>query len=64
MWLGGSPCSGLHHIQTRYEKFGNEEDGVTNDEEDMSQMEEHELYSGSIIKIGARCFFLQSRGPL
>ena len=26
-------------------------------EKDMSQMEEHEFYSGLIIKIGARCFF-------
>ena len=27
-------------------------------------MEEHELYSGLIIKKGARYFFLQSKGPL
>ena len=26
------------------------------DEDDMRQMEEHEFYSGLIIKIGARCF--------
>ena len=31
--------------------------GYAPDEEDMSQMEEHEFYSGLIIKIGARCFF-------
>ena len=32
------------------------------DEEDMSQMEEHEYYSGLIIKIGARCFFCNQEG--
>ena len=32
------------------------------DEEDMSQMEEHEFYSGLIIKIGARCFFCNQEG--
>ena len=31
-------------------------------EEDMSQMEEHEYYSGLIIKIGARCFFCNQEG--
>ena len=31
--------------------------GYAPDEEDMSQMEEHEYYSGLINKIGARCFF-------
>ena len=31
-------------------------------EEDMSQMEEHEFYSGLIIKIGARCFFCKQEG--
>ena len=31
--------------------------GYAPDEEDMSQMEEHEFYSGLFIKIGARCFF-------
>ena len=31
------------------------------EEEDMNQTEEHEFYRGLIIKIGARCFFLQSR---
>ena len=29
----------------------------------MNQTEEHEFYSGLIIKIGERCFFLQSRRP-
>ena len=38
--------------------------GYRPDEDDMSQMEEHEFYSGLIIKIGASCFFLQSRAPL
>ena len=28
----------------------------------MSQMEEHEFYSGLIIKIGARCFFCNQEG--
>ena len=32
------------------------------DEEDMSQMEEHEYYSRLIIKIGARCFFCNQEG--
>ena len=32
------------------------------DEEDMSQMEEHEYYSGLIIKIGAKCFFCNQEG--
>ena len=32
------------------------------DEEDMSQTEEHEFYSGLIIKIGARCFFCNQEG--
>ena len=36
--------------------------GYALDEEDMSQMEEHEYYSGSIIKIGARCFFCNQEG--
>ena len=31
--------------------------GYAPDEEDLSQMEKHEFYSGLIIKIGARCFF-------
>ena len=32
------------------------------DEEYMSQMEEHEFYSGLILKIGARCFFCNQEG--
>ena len=32
------------------------------DEENMSQMEKHEFYSGLIIKIGARCFFCNQEG--
>ena len=36
--------------------------GYAPDEEDMSQMEEHEYYSGLIIKIGARCFFCIQEG--
>ena len=36
--------------------------GYAPDEEDMSQMEEHEFYSDLIIKIGARCFFCNQKG--
>ena len=36
--------------------------GYAPDDEDMSQMEEHEYYSGLIIKIGARCFFFNQKG--
>ena len=36
--------------------------GYAPDEEDMSQMEEHEFYSGLVIKIGARCFFCNQEG--
>ena len=36
--------------------------GFAPDEEDMSQTEEHEFYSGLIIKIGARCFFCNQEG--
>ena len=36
--------------------------GYAPDEEDMSQMEEHEFYSCLIIKIGARCFFCNQDG--
>ena len=32
------------------------------DEQDMSQIEEHEFYSGLIIKIGARYFFCNQEG--
>ena len=38
--------------------------GYAPDEEDMSQMEEHEFYSGLIIKIGARCFFCNQEGHI
>ena len=31
--------------------------GYAPEEEDMSQTEEHEFYSGLIFKIGARCLF-------
>ena len=36
--------------------------GYAPDEENMSQMEEHEYSSGLIIKIGARCFFCNQEG--
>ena len=38
-------------------KQGTKSLGYAPDEEDMSQMEQHEFYSGPIIKIGARYFF-------
>ena len=46
-----------HHVAdcTTY-KQGMMSLGYAPDEEDMKQMEEHEFYSGLIIKIGARCF--------
>ena len=37
--------------------------GYAPEEEDINQTEEHQFYSGLIIKIGARCFLLQSRRP-
>ena len=47
-----------HHVAecTTY-KQGMKSLGYAPNEEDMSQMEEHEFNSGLIIKIGARCFF-------
>ena len=36
--------------------------GYAPDEEHMSQKEEHEFYSGLIIKICARCFFCNQEG--
>ena len=52
-----------HHVAdcTTY-KQGLKSLGYAPDEEDMSQMEEHEFYSGLIIKIGARCFFCNQEG--
>ena len=52
-----------HHVAdcTTY-KQGMKSLGYAPDEEDMSQMEEHEFYSGLIIKIGARCFFCNQEG--
>ena len=53
-----------HHVVdcTTY-KQGIKSLGLAPDEEDMSQTEEHEICSDLIIKIGAKCFFLQPRGP-
>ena len=53
-----------HHVAdcTTY-KQGMKSLGYAPDEEDMSQDEEHEFYSGLIIKIGARCFFCNQEGP-
>ena len=55
--------SAHHHVAdcTTY-KQGMKSLGYAPDEEDMSQMEEHEYYSGLIIKIGARCFFCNQEG--
>ena len=55
--------SGDNHVAdcTTY-KQGMKSLGYAPDEEDMSQMEEHEFYSGLIIKIGARCFFCNQEG--
>ena len=52
-----------HHVAdcTTY-KQGMKSLGYAPDEEDMSQMEEHEFYSGLIIKIGASCFFCNQEG--
>ena len=52
-----------HHVAdcTTY-KQGIKSLGYASDEGDMSQMEEHEFYSGLIIKIGARCFFCNQEG--
>ena len=52
-----------HHVAdcTTY-KQGMKSLGYAPDEEDMSQMEEHEFYSGLSIKIGARCFFCNQEG--
>ena len=52
-----------HHVAdcTTY-KQGMKSLGYAPDEEDMSQAEEHEFYSGLIIKIGARCFFCNQEG--
>ena len=36
--------------------------GYAPDEEDMSQTEGHEFYSGLIIKIAARCFLCNQEG--
>ena len=36
--------------------------GYAPHEEDMSQMEENEFYTGLIIKIGARCFYCNQEG--
>ena len=52
-----------HHVAdcTTY-KQGMKSLGYAPDEEDMSQMEEHEFYSGLIIKTGASCFFCNQEG--
>ena len=52
-----------HHVaDCKTYKQGMKRLGYAPDEEDMSQMEEHEYYSGLIIRIGARCFFCNQEG--
>ena len=52
-----------HHVANcKTYKQGMKSLGYAPAEEDMSQMEEHEYYSGLIIKIGARCFFCNQEG--
>ena len=46
-----------HVVDCTTYKQGMKSLGYAPEEEDMSQTEEHEFYSGLIIKIGARCFF-------
>ena len=55
--------SAYHHLAdcTTY-KQGRKSRGYAPYEEYMSQTEEHEYYSGLIIKIGARCFFCNQEG--
>ena len=61
------PCANCgsadHHVAvcTTY-KQGMKSLGYAPDEEDMSQTEEHQFYSGLIIKIGARFFFCNQEG--
>ena len=52
-----------HHVAdcTTY-KQGMKSLGYAPDEEDMSQIEDHEYYNGLIIKIDARCFFCNQEG--
>ena len=52
-----------HHLAdcTTY-KQGMKSPGYVPDEEDTSQTEKHEFYSGLIIKIGARRFFCNQEG--
>ena len=52
-----------HHVaDCTTNKQGLKSLGYASEEEDMSQTEEHEFYSGLIIKIGARCFFCKKEG--
>ena len=54
--------SSWYKLRDDMDKQGMKSLGYAPDEEDMSQMEEHEYYSGLIIKIGARCFFCNQEG--
>ena len=55
--------SAVHHVGdcTTY-KQGMRSLGYAPEKEDMNQTEEHEFYSGLIIKIGTRCFFCNQEG--
>ena len=57
--------SAEHHVADITKcKQGMKSLGYATDEEDMSKTEEHEFYSGLIIKIGVRCFFCNQEGYL
>ena len=55
-------ASADHQLDCTTYKQGMKSLGYAPDEGDMSQTEEHEFYSGLIIKIGARCFFCNQEG--
>ena len=52
-----------HHVaDCTTDKQGMKSLGYASDEEDMNPMEEHDFYSGLIIKIEARCFLCNQDG--
>ena len=52
-----------HHVADgTTNKQGMKSLGYALDTQDMSQTEEHEFYSGLIIRIGRRCFFCNQEG--
>ena len=50
-----------HVVDCPTYKQGVKTSGYTPDEEDKNQLEEHEIYSGLIIKIAARCFLCNQK---